>query len=214
MNLVFRPAMPADYSEVRRITREAYLHAGHFTADHPYMSVLQRGTPGGTRRGVGGRAIRRGGRRSDAYLRGAAVQRDPVENELEFRMLAVDPAVQGSGAPLFVRSSNTPTRCRLSRRAALLVRRFIERPLALYQSLGFQPVHDRDWFALGEDVPQWVFRLECMRHLQARLFPNFYGLQTPEESERALPFVLHAVLRLPPAAYRSPVRLRANALLG
>jgi hypothetical protein len=40
VNLVFRPARPADYSEVRRITRDAYLHAGHFTADHPYMTVL------------------------------------------------------------------------------------------------------------------------------------------------------------------------------
>lgn len=40
MTLVFRPATPADYAEVRRITCEAYLHAGHFTADHPYAEVL------------------------------------------------------------------------------------------------------------------------------------------------------------------------------
>lgn len=40
MNVDFRPARQSDYPEVRRITREAYLHAGHFTADHPYMSVL------------------------------------------------------------------------------------------------------------------------------------------------------------------------------
>jgi hypothetical protein len=40
VNFVFRPARPADYSEIRRITREAYIHAGHFTADHPYMRVL------------------------------------------------------------------------------------------------------------------------------------------------------------------------------
>lgn len=41
MNFVFRPARPADHSEVQRITRDAYLHAGHFIADHPYMSVLE-----------------------------------------------------------------------------------------------------------------------------------------------------------------------------
>lgn len=40
MNLVFRPAKPADYSEVGE-SPGAYFRAGHFTADHPYMSVLE-----------------------------------------------------------------------------------------------------------------------------------------------------------------------------
>lgn len=40
MSPVFRLATAADYSEIRRITREAYVHAGHFTAEHPYMTVL------------------------------------------------------------------------------------------------------------------------------------------------------------------------------
>jgi hypothetical protein len=30
-----------DLPEVRRITRNAYVRAGHFTANHPYMSVLE-----------------------------------------------------------------------------------------------------------------------------------------------------------------------------
>lgn len=41
MSVVFRRAVPADFPEVRRITRDAYLRAGHFTADHPYISVLE-----------------------------------------------------------------------------------------------------------------------------------------------------------------------------
>jgi hypothetical protein len=41
VNYAFRRAVPADFAEVRRITRDAYLRAGHFAADHPYMSVLE-----------------------------------------------------------------------------------------------------------------------------------------------------------------------------
>jgi hypothetical protein len=36
-----RRAEPADFPEVRRITREAYLRAEHFAANHPYMGVLE-----------------------------------------------------------------------------------------------------------------------------------------------------------------------------
>lgn len=41
MTVACRRATPADFPEVRRITRDAYLRAGHFSADHPYMSVLE-----------------------------------------------------------------------------------------------------------------------------------------------------------------------------
>jgi len=96
VNLGLRPAEPADYSEVRRITREAYLHAGHFTADHPYMSVLDN--------------VEHRAKHAEVWVAetsgtvGAAVtltfagqpySEIAVDNELEFRMLAVDPAVQG-----------------------------------------------------------------------------------------------------------------------
>jgi hypothetical protein len=36
-----RRAAPSDFPDIRQITRDAYLRAGHFTADHPYMSVLE-----------------------------------------------------------------------------------------------------------------------------------------------------------------------------
>ena len=39
--VTLRHAVPADFHEVRRITRDAYLRAGHFSADHPYTSVLE-----------------------------------------------------------------------------------------------------------------------------------------------------------------------------
>ncbi len=40
MSVALRRAAPSDFPEVRRITRDAYLRAGHFPADHPYMGVL------------------------------------------------------------------------------------------------------------------------------------------------------------------------------
>ena len=40
--IIIRPATPADYDAVARITREAYLAAGYFAnADHPYMLQIQ-----------------------------------------------------------------------------------------------------------------------------------------------------------------------------
>jgi predicted N-acetyltransferase YhbS len=40
--ILIRPAIPADYDAVARITRDAYLAAGYFAdADHPYMLQIQ-----------------------------------------------------------------------------------------------------------------------------------------------------------------------------
>lgn len=106
MNLVFRQASPADYSEVRRITRVAYLHAGHFTADHPYMGELDNVEH------RAGHAEVWVAEASGAVVAavtltfaGQPYSEIAIENELEFRMLAVDPAAPaaGLGALLFVR---------------------------------------------------------------------------------------------------------------
>ena len=94
MNLVFRQATPADYSEVRRITCEAYLHAGHFTADHPYMSVL-----GDVERRAEHAEVwvtKDSGKVVAAVtltFAGQPYSEVAIENELEFRMLAIDPAL-------------------------------------------------------------------------------------------------------------------------
>lgn len=41
VTVTLRRLSQADFSEVRRITRDACLHAGHFAVDHPCMSVLE-----------------------------------------------------------------------------------------------------------------------------------------------------------------------------
>ncbi|MFJ6285234.1 hypothetical protein ACIQHF_19520 [Pseudarthrobacter oxydans] len=43
LSVTFRRAVPADFPEVRRITRDANLRAGHFPADHPYRLFAVRG---------------------------------------------------------------------------------------------------------------------------------------------------------------------------
>ena len=98
MTIAFRRAVPADFSEVRRITRDAYLRAGHFAADHPYMDVLE--------------DVEHRAEHAQVWVAEIAGQvvaavtltfvgqpyREIAEDgELEFRMLAVDPACQGSG---------------------------------------------------------------------------------------------------------------------
>lgn len=165
MNLVFRPARPADYSEVRRITREAYLHAGHFTTDHPYMSVLDN---------VDHRAEHAQvwvGEASGAVVAAVTLtfagqphSEIAIENELEFRMLAVDPAVQGGGIGRAVvrriidHAQSLPAIRAISITSAM----FMERAHGLYESLGFQRVPARDWYVPGQDVLLWVFRLELL----------------------------------------------------
>ncbi|WP_104176213.1 GNAT family N-acetyltransferase [Arthrobacter sp. Y81] len=163
MNLVFRRATPADHSEVRRITREAYLHAGHFTADHPYMSVLDN---------VEHRAehaelwVAEASSTVVAALTltfaGQPYSEIAMENELEFRMLAVDPAVQGGGVGRTVvrRVIEHAQSLPAIRAISLTSATFMERAHVLYESLGFQRVTVRDWYVPGEDVLLWVFRLE------------------------------------------------------
>lgn len=147
MTVVFRLATAADYSEVQRITREAYLHAGHFAADHPYMSALD--------------DVEHRAKHAEVWVAessGAVVaavtltfagqpySEIAMENELEFRILAVDPAVQGGGVGRAVvrrvieHAESLPNIRAISITSAT----FMERAHALYESLGFQRVPTRD----------------------------------------------------------------------
>jgi GNAT superfamily N-acetyltransferase len=163
VNLDFRPARPADYPEVRRITQEAYLHAGHFTAEHPYMSVLDN--------------VEHRAEHAEVWVAeasgdvvaavtltfaGQAYSEIARENELEFRMLAVDPAVQGTRVGrAVVRQVIDHARSLPNIRAiSITSATFMERAHGLYESLGFRRVPARDWYVPGEDVLLWVFRLE------------------------------------------------------
>jgi N-acetylglutamate synthase-like GNAT family acetyltransferase len=98
VSVAFRRATPSDFPEVRRITREAYLKAGHFEADHPYMSVLddvehRAGHAQVWVAEAAGRVVAA----VTLTFAGEPYSEIAAEGELEFRMLAVDPACQGGG---------------------------------------------------------------------------------------------------------------------
>ncbi|MCQ6269126.1 GNAT family N-acetyltransferase [Pseudarthrobacter sp. R1] len=163
MSLVFRRAVPADFREVRRITRDAYIQAGHFAADHPYMSVLE--------------DVEHRAEHSQVWVAEAAgkvvaavtltfagqpYSEVAQDGELEFRMLVVDPAHQGNGLGRAVVQEIVEHARQLPGISAISITSatFMERAHRLYESLGFRRAPERDWYVLGEDVLLWVFRLE------------------------------------------------------
>jgi ribosomal protein S18 acetylase RimI-like enzyme len=163
-SLIIRPVLPPDYEDVRRITRTAYLEAGYFDdADHPYMAVLadveHRAEHAeiwvAERAGkvVGSVALTFEGQRYTDIA---------VAGELEFRMLAVDPAVQRGGiGRAMVEAIIAHARTLPGIEAVSLTSGSdMVRAHALYGSLGFHRVPERDWFVPNEDILLWVFRLE------------------------------------------------------
>lgn len=163
LTVTFRRAVPTDFPEVRRITRDAYLRARHFLADHPYMRVLE--------------DVEHRAEHAQVWVAEAAGKvvaavtltfaRQPYseiaqDGELEFRMLAVDPAHQGGGVGRAVVRQIVEHARQLPAINAISITSatFMERAHALYRSLGFRRAPERDWYVPGEDVLLWVFTLE------------------------------------------------------
>ncbi|UEL29473.1 GNAT family N-acetyltransferase [Pseudarthrobacter sp. L1SW] len=163
MTVTFRRAVAADFSEVRRITRDAYLRAGHFAADHPYMSVLEDVEHRAEHAQVW--VAETAGKVVAAVTLSFPDQpysEIAKDGELEFRMLAVDPAHQGGGVGRAVVREIVEHARQLPGIEAISITSatFMERAHRLYESLGFRRVPERDWYVPGEDVLLWVFRLE------------------------------------------------------
>lgn len=98
MNVSIRPATTADYPHIRRITRDAYLAAEYFEPDNPHFGVLEDVEHRGKH------ALIWAAEADDTVVAavtltfpGQPYTEIAIERELEFRMLAVDPAWQGSG---------------------------------------------------------------------------------------------------------------------
>ena len=163
MTVVFRRAVPADFPEVRRITREAYLRAGHFAADHPYMGVIEDVEHRAEHAQVwvaeaAGKVVAA----VTLTFAGQPYSEIAQDGELEFRMLAVDPAHQGGGVGRAVVRQIVEHARQLPGIEAISITSatFMERAHSLYRSLGFRRAPERDWYVPGEDVLLWVFRLE------------------------------------------------------
>lgn len=161
--LTIRPVQPEDFDDVRRITRGAYLEAGYFADDsHPYMAVLsdiehraQHAEVWVAERDgavVGSVALTFAGQRYTDIA---------VEGELEFRMLAVDPAVQrgGVGRAMVERIIEHARTLPGIEAVSLTSGSDMVRAHRLYESMGFVRVPERDWEVPNEDILLWVFRL-------------------------------------------------------
>ncbi|MFF2317534.1 GNAT family N-acetyltransferase [Arthrobacter sp. NPDC058097] len=163
MTVVFRRAAPVAFPEVRRITRDAYLRAGHFAADHPYMGVLEDVEHRASHAQVwvaeaAGKVVAA----VTLTFAGQPYSEIARDGELEFRMLAVDPSHQSGGVDRAVVQEIIKHARQLPGIEAISITSapFMERAHALYESLGFRRAPERDWHVPGEDVLLWVFRLE------------------------------------------------------
>ena len=85
-----------------------------------------------------------------------------LDDELEFRMLVVDPAVQRSGAgQALVEAIIAHARSLDGIRAvALTTGGTWESAHGLYRKTGFRRVPERDWFVPDTDIKLLVFRLD------------------------------------------------------
>jgi N-acetylglutamate synthase-like GNAT family acetyltransferase len=159
-----RPAVPADFNAIARITRDAYLAAGYFEdAEHPYMRQIQ---------DVAKRAAKATiwVAERDSTVVGSvtlAVAGEPyaqiaLSDEMEFRMLVVDPAVQRSGAGrAMVRAILDHARSLPGIRAVALTTGMTwESAHGLYRKTGFVRVPERDWLVPDTDIRLLVYRQE------------------------------------------------------
>ena len=154
--ILIRPAVPADFDAIARITRDAYLAAGYFeSADHPYMRQIQNVEQRAADATVW--VAERQGRILGSVT--LAVEGEPYadiaqSDELEFRMLVVDPSVQRSGAGKAMVQAIIDHAKSLHgiHAVALTTGETWESAHGLYRKTGFLRAPERDWLVPGTDM--------------------------------------------------------------
>ncbi|MCC9176036.1 GNAT family N-acetyltransferase [Arthrobacter sp. zg-Y179] len=161
MSITIRLATEADFDDIRRITREAYLHGNHIEADNPYVKELENVEDRAKHTELWVAELDGKVAASAAITYAGQPYTDiAIEGELEFRMLAVDPAVQRGGVGRamvnaivdYARNKDGIDAVSLTSMTTML------NAHALYLSCGFERVPERDWTVPGEDYILWVFR--------------------------------------------------------
>ena len=162
--ITVRPAVAKDYDAVARITRDSYLAAGYFEdADHPYMLQVQDVALRAANATIW--VAERDGRvvGSVTLARAGEPYADiALDDELEFRMLVVDPAVQRTGAGKAMVDAILDYARQLDgiRAVALTTGQTWESAHGLYRKTGFSRVPERDWLVPGTDIKLLVYRLD------------------------------------------------------
>lgn len=162
--ITIRPAVKADFAAIARITVASYLAAGYFdNTDHPYMQKIQ---------DVAARAAKstiwvaeRNGQVVASVtlaLPGEPYAEIALGDELEFRMLVVDPAVQRSGAGKAMVEAIIEYAKSLEgiNAVALTTGETWESAHGLYRKTGFRRAPERDWLVAGTDIKLLVYRLD------------------------------------------------------
>ncbi|WP_457949187.1 GNAT family N-acetyltransferase [Pseudarthrobacter sp. alpha12b] len=160
--ITIRPAVEADFAAIARITGDSYLSAGYFDdAAHPYMVKIMDVAERAEQATIWV-AERDGAVVGSVTLALAGEQYADIalQDELEFRMLVVDPAVQRSGAgKAMVEAIVSHARTLPGIRAvALTTGQTWESAHGLYRKTGFQRVPERDWLVPGTDIKLLVYR--------------------------------------------------------
>lgn len=162
--ITVRPAVERDYDAVARITRDSYLAAGYFDdADHPYMRKVQDVALRAAQATVW--VAERDGKviGSVTLARAGEPYADiALDDELEFRMLVVDPAVQRSGAGKTMMAAVLAHARALDgvKAVSLTTGSTWKSARGLYDKTGFRRVPERDWLVPGTDIKLLVYRLD------------------------------------------------------
>jgi GNAT superfamily N-acetyltransferase len=162
--IIIRPAVEADFDAIARITKDSYLAAGYFdSAEHPYMQQIQEVAARAAKATIWVAERNRQVVGSVTLaLAGEPYADIALEDELEFRMLVVDPAVQRSGAgKAMVKAIIEHARSLEGiNGVALTTGGTWESAHGLYRKTGFRRVPERDWLIPGTDIKLLVYRLD------------------------------------------------------
>ncbi|MET3720233.1 MULTISPECIES: GNAT family N-acetyltransferase [unclassified Arthrobacter] len=166
-SITIRPAVEADFNAIARITRDSYLAAGYFdSADHPYMQQIQDVAARASKATIW--VAERNGQVVGSVtlaLAGEQYADIALDDEVEFRMLVVDPAVQRSGAGQAMVEAIIAHARSLDgiNGVALTTGKTWESAHGLYRKTGFRRVRERDWLIPGTDIKLMVYRLDVQQ---------------------------------------------------
>lgn len=161
-----RPATPADFAAIARLTVAAYEADGQLKGEHGYGTVL---ADVATRAESGEVLVAEDATGSvlgsvTFVLPGTRYAELSRPGEAEFRMLAVDPAAQGRGAgAALVRACLDRATERGCSAVVICVRRgMVETAQRLYERMGFVRTPEKDWSPVA-GVELLALRLELPR---------------------------------------------------
>lgn len=154
-------AAPEHYQRVGELTAESYFAAGHFDSpDNQYLQFVRKVEERAAQTEI--YVVRRAGEiiGSMTLIRAGSEYADIArEDELEIRMLSVDPAAQRSGVGRFMVQASIE-RARLLpgiNAVSLTTGSSWKTARSLYESMGFTHFPERDWVVPNTEIKLVVY---------------------------------------------------------